>query len=132
MWRQSVLIEAAASKGYDVIASLYDLVKAYEAVPLENVWRAGLKLHFPLDVLRLELEAFAAMRTVIVDGACADPVHTLSALVAGASFATDCLFMVWRGRVTKFFGTPSPRALVLRRALVKDVLRSPPRVAPCI
>ena len=84
-------------KSYDVIASLYDLVKAYEAVPLENVWRAGLKLHFPLDVLRLELEAFAAMRTVIVDGACADPVHTLSALVVVASFATDCLFMVLAG-----------------------------------
>ena len=30
----------------------------------------------------------------MIDGACADPVNTLSALVAGGSFATDCLFLV--------------------------------------
>ena len=80
-----------------MIADLYDLEKAYEAVPLENVWRAGIKLHFPLDILRLELEAFAAARTLVVDGACADPVNTLSALVAGGSFATDGLFLVLVG-----------------------------------
>jgi len=71
VWKQSIISEAAAAKGYDVIADLYDLEKAYEAVPLENVWRAGIKLHFPLDILRLELEAFAAARTLVVDGACA-------------------------------------------------------------
>ena len=54
-----------------MIADLYDLEKAYEAVPLENVWRAGIQLHFILDILRLELEAFAAARTLVVDGACA-------------------------------------------------------------
>ena len=54
-------------------------------------------MNFPLDILRLELEAFAAARTVVVNGACADPVRTLSALVAGASYATDCLFLVLVG-----------------------------------
>ena len=63
-------------------------------VPLENVWRAGLKLQFPPDILRMELEAFAAARTLLVNGACSEPVSSLSALVAGASFATDCLFLV--------------------------------------
>ena len=73
---------------------MYDLVKAYEMVPPENVWMAGLKLHFPPDILRLELEAFAAARTVVVGHAFADPVQSRSALVAGGSFATDCLFLV--------------------------------------
>ena len=63
-------------------------------VPLENVWLAGLKLHFPPGILRLELEAFAAARTVVVGHAFADAVTSLSALVAGGSFATDCIFRV--------------------------------------
>ena len=66
VWRQSVHCEAAAWRKHDAIADLYDLKKAYERVPLENVWRAGLKLHFPPDLLRLELEAFTAARTVVV------------------------------------------------------------------
>ena len=97
MWHQSVACEAAASQGHAVFADLYDLTKAYEAVPLENVWRAGLNMHFPPEILRLEIEAFAAARTVVVNGACAEPIDTLSALVAGGSFATDCLFLVLVG-----------------------------------
>ena len=54
-------------------------------------------MHFPPEILRLEIEAFAAARTVVVNGACADPINTLSALVAGGSFATDRLFLVLAG-----------------------------------
>ena len=94
VWRQSIQCEAAAWRGHEAIADLYDLEKAYEMVPLENVWMAGLKTHFPPDILRLELEAFAAARTAVVNKACAEPVLTLSALVVGASCATDCLFLI--------------------------------------
>ena len=73
---QSVACEAAASQGHAVYADLYDLTKAYEAVPLENVWRAGLKMHFPPEILRLEIEALAAARTVVVNGAFAEPIET--------------------------------------------------------
>ena len=34
---------------------------------------------------------------MVVNGACADPINTLSALVAGGSYATDCLFLVLAG-----------------------------------
>ena len=37
VWRQSVHCEAAAWRKHDAIADLYDLEKAYERVPLENV-----------------------------------------------------------------------------------------------
>ena len=94
IWKQNMTCEAAAAEGRTAIAKLADLRKAYEMVPLENVWRAGLKMHFPPWILRLELEAFAAARTVVVNGAYANPVDTLSALVAGGSFATDFLFTV--------------------------------------
>ena len=94
VWRQSVCVEAATQRGHVTIADLTDLVQAYEMVPLENVWRAGLKLHFPPDILRMELESFEAARTLLVNGVCSDPVLSLSALVAGGSYATDCLFVV--------------------------------------
>jgi len=54
-------------------------------------------MHFPPEILRLELEAFAAARTVVVNGAFVEPIETLSALVAGGSYATDCLFLVLAG-----------------------------------
>ena len=97
VWHQRVACEAAASQGHAVYADLYDLWKACEAMPLENVWRAGLKMHFPPEIFRLEIETFAAARTVVVNGACADPINTLSALVAGGSFATECLFLFLAG-----------------------------------
>ena len=55
------------------------------------------EISFPPDILKLELEAFPAARTVVVNNAFADPVSTLSALVAGGSYATDCLFVVLAG-----------------------------------
>ena len=69
VWQQSVRNEAAAFHGHASLSNLLDLVKAYEMVPLENVWRAGIKMHFPLEILRLELEAFSAARTVLINGA---------------------------------------------------------------
>ena len=101
VWKQSVTAEAAAWLDHDVYAQLFDLEKCYEMVPLENVWRAGLLMHFPPEILRLELEAFAFARTVVLNGACAEPVSTLSALVEGGSFATDSLSWCSSGPATK-------------------------------
>ena len=41
----------------EAAACLLDLVKAFEMVKLELVWRMGLELHFPPTPLRLILEA---------------------------------------------------------------------------
>ena len=39
-------------------------------------------------------QAFSAARILIDRGAVGESVHTLSAILAGGSFATDCLFLV--------------------------------------
>ena len=76
--------------------------KAYELVRLDRVWQAAILAHAPLDILRLEMEAFAAMRLVVDGGAVADGIVTLSAILAGvlsprihcswswSAFATNC------------------------------------------
>ena len=71
-----------------------DLVEAYEMVRLDVVWKAGVRMQFPLEILRLTLEASAFSRVLKLGKAFADPIDTLSAILAGGSFATDCLFLV--------------------------------------
>ena len=63
-------------------------------VRLEVVWQNGLKLHFHPVLLRLILEAFAFARRLSISGAVSDAVATLSAVLAGGTFATDALYMV--------------------------------------
>ena len=93
-WKQALRDEVAAARGQDSAATLVDLVKAFEMVKLELVWRQGLALHFPPPVLRLVLESFAFARLLTLGRAVADAVHTLSAILAGGNFATDALFVV--------------------------------------
>ena len=76
---------------------LIDLVKAFEMIKLELVWRAGLKLKFNPVVLRLFLESFSATRRLVINGACSGPANTLSYILAGGAFATDAMFMVLLG-----------------------------------
>ena len=63
-------------------------------IRLHLVWIAGLRLGFHPIILRLCLEAFSFARVLVLGGACADPVVTLTAILAGGSFATDAIYMV--------------------------------------
>ncbi len=94
VWRQSLYDEAAAASGQSSATLLLDLVKAFEMVQLRLVWEAGVRLGFPLVILRLVLESFSLARHLVYAGAFAEAVWTLSAVLAGGGFATDCLFLV--------------------------------------
>ena len=96
-WIQAHHAEVAISKGGHAAAGLIDLTKAFEMVKLERVWMAGLRMHCPPKVLRLELEAFTFARRLMLSGVVAEPIHTLSAILAGGAFATDSLFLIMSG-----------------------------------
>ena len=98
VWRRALLDEVAACEGHTCGGVLVDLTKAFEMVRLDLVWRAGLRLHLHPLVLGLMLESFAFARVITAQGVVTDPVHTLSAILAGGSFATDALFMVLMGK----------------------------------
>jgi len=71
-----------------------DLTKAFESVPLHEVWRRGVLMKFPLKILRLGLELCCAPLHLTCNGAVlAEGVVTNSAVLAGLTFATDYMFL---------------------------------------
>jgi hypothetical protein len=114
VWRLALQDEAAAARGEESAASLLDLVKAFELVRLELVWRCGLRLHFPVRILRLMLQAFAFARSLVMNGAISAAVMTLSAILAGGGFATDALFLVLVGPCDEInFGASESEPLLI-------------------
>ena len=97
MWRLALRTEAAMARGEESAAALIDLAKAFEYVRLELVWKAGMRWNFPEEILRLMLETFAFIRYLVLNGAMSEAVATLSAILAGSSFAIDALFIVLIG-----------------------------------
>ena len=97
VWLQALYDEAAEEDGEAAATVLLDLTKAFESVPLALVWERGLALGFPAGILRLSLEVCAFVRHLTLDGVCGEGVHSLSAILAGTSFATDLLYVVMMG-----------------------------------
>ena len=93
MWEQSVRSGAATTRGLSSGSTLLDLRKAYELVRLELVWKAAINIRAPLHVLRLEIQAYTAVRHLQDGGVLSNACQTDSAIVAGGTFATDCLFI---------------------------------------
>ena len=77
VWRLALRTEAAMARGEESAAALIDLAKAFEYVRLELVWEAGIRWHFPGDILRLMLETFAFVRHLVLNGAMSEAVATL-------------------------------------------------------
>ncbi len=94
VYEQSIRDEALQHEGKVSATALVDVVKAFETVFLSHVYSAALALGFPVVVMRLALESCAALRYLSFEKAFADPVATLTAIVAGGSYATDLLALV--------------------------------------
>ncbi len=94
VYEQSIRDEALQHEGKVSATALVDVVKAFETVFLSHVFSAALTLGFPAAILILVLESCAALRYLSFERAFADPVTTLTAIVAGGTYATDLLAMV--------------------------------------
>ena len=94
-WRQALHAEAAVASGGFSIAGLVDLVKAFEMVRLDLVWRVGLKVHCPPAILRLELEAFSWGRRLTMHGVVGDRPFWL-----GVRSLPICCSSSWSARAT--------------------------------
>ena len=97
VWVQALHDEIAAGRGQVSSTALLDLTKAFESARLDHAWKAGIRYGYPLRLLRLSLEAFAFERHVSCQGACASGVRTLSAILAGSTFASDVLYLLMLG-----------------------------------
>ncbi len=94
VWEQSLLDEAAVARGWSSASTLVDLVKAFEHIPLEVLWRRSKAHQFPLRVMCLVLELCAAPRRLVFRGAVSETTDTLSAVIAGLVSAIDCMYLM--------------------------------------
>ncbi len=94
VWEVSLRDEAAAARGWCSAATLVDLVKAFEHIPLETLWARGKEHRFPQRVLRLVLELCSAARRLVFRGAVSEETSTLTAVVAGLVAAIDCMHLM--------------------------------------
>ena len=78
-----------AGKGEGAYAqALMDLVKAFESVPHDHLWKAAERRGYPMAVLRLALAAYAMPRSISSDGAYSRLVRAARGITAGSGTAT--------------------------------------------
>jgi len=125
VWLQALHDESAEVLGRASSTVLLDLCKAFESVPLERVWARGLAENFPVGVLRLALEVCSFTRHLTLEGVVSAGVSTLSAILAGTSFATDLLYLVMLepcDRLEREFGPDLNLSLVVDDLAIQAVV----------
>ena len=94
VWVKSVRDEAVHELGLVSASVLLDLIKAFECVRLDVVWRTALKKGFPMAVLRLALRAYCNARRLVYRGIVGEPIVSGNAILAGGGLATDMLALL--------------------------------------
>ena len=82
------LRKLAKAKRQDYVASLLDLVKAFDTVPFHVLIEHGVALSYSLWILRLCILAYTLGRVLIIDGCCSVPIFATRGLAAGSITAT--------------------------------------------
>ena len=87
-WAAAFAAEESAAQGQQHLASLLDLVKAFERIPHHLVVVAAVRLGFDLIVLRLSLAAYRLARSIGVEGTFSALLIATRGITAGSGFAT--------------------------------------------
>ena len=87
-WLAAFEAEAASGDKDFYAQSLLDLVKAFESVPHDSLWRAAKERGFPLSTLRLAIRAYRIPRTISIGGICSRIVNPTRGITAGSGTAT--------------------------------------------
>ena len=87
-WAASFAAEVAAAGAHQHVASLLDLVKAFERIPHHLLARAAARLGYNLVILRLSLAAYRLSRAIGVEGTFSILLVATRGITAGSSFAT--------------------------------------------
>ena len=68
VWRRAILAEAATSQQQHAGVILWDLVKFYESICHQKLWKEAIATGFPRAILRLNLFAYRLGRHVALSG----------------------------------------------------------------
>ena len=95
VWIQAATAEAATAMRKHYASSLSDLKKAYENVCHPQLAREAAALGFPLRLLKLALFFYRLPRVITIRGCATAMVRTSQTIVAGCSFATTLMRVVF-------------------------------------
>ncbi len=87
VWRQAARAEAAVSTRRQAATVLWDLSSFFETVRRVPLWHRARRLGFPLVLLRVALNAYAAPRALSMNGALARPLVADDGVLAGCGLA---------------------------------------------
>jgi hypothetical protein len=87
-WNVSFAAEAACNSGRAYGQALLDLVKAFEKIPHHLLVIAATKHGYSLVLLRLSLDAYRCMRTLVDNKVCSRLITAICGITAGSGTAT--------------------------------------------
>ncbi len=87
VWRQAARAEAAVSARRHAATVLWDMSSFFETVRRLPLWHRAKRLGFPLVILRVALNAYAAPRALSMNGALARPLAARDGVLAGCGLA---------------------------------------------
>ena len=87
-WKQALLAESAKTLSLPYIASLLDLIKAFDSVPFDCLAECAQQAGYNLYMLRLSISAYLLGRVLVVEGCCSKAILAMRGLTAGSVMAT--------------------------------------------
>ncbi|CAK0813185.1 unnamed protein product, partial [Prorocentrum cordatum] len=93
-WVQALFCEATVGEGLEYAVTYFDLVRCFEYVTHELVWKAGSRWGFNRLILKVVLRIYAMVRRIVLDGCYTRGRRWARGIVAGSRFAPLCLKMV--------------------------------------
>ena len=93
-WRQSASAELAAAMKTGYTQALLDLVKAFDHVPHDVLFREAVKLGYPLWILRLALATYKLQRVIRVGNVVSRVVVATKGMTAGSGSSTTEMLLV--------------------------------------
>ena len=108
VWRQALRAEAAVAQGRHAATVLWDLSKFFEYLSHSRLWDEGLRLRFPVALLRLSLSMFASKRILRAEGGFALVGRAIRGLPPGHAFA-DAMVQLYYVRAFAEYTVRHPR-----------------------
>ena len=102
VWRQALRAERSAVSGGHAAALLWDLQSFFDTVDLDLLWEKAVRKGFPLDVLRVALNAYTAPRAVQTPLGRADPVRPTRGVAPGCTFAKALVHLYYLEDIDAF------------------------------
>ena len=88
MWRASVRAEAAVNKGQVAAVATQDMRAFFQSIDHSLLIKRAEEQGFPLELVRLAIDAYCAPRWLYTKAAIAEPVEPNCGIAPGCALAT--------------------------------------------